>query len=85
MEKYTPFYDGRHRICAAGTPLAGVEPYQYVFGRRDLFFAVRWIGKCKTPALKKKNGYTGSGNTQPAPGSDSDFMTLPEGSEEVPF
>ena len=35
--------------------------------------------------LKKKNGYTGNGNTQPAPGSDSDFMTLPEGSEEVPF
>lgn len=42
-------------------------------------------GKCKIPNLKKKNGYTGNGNTQPAPGSDSDFMTLPEGSEEVPF
>lgn len=41
-------------------------------------------GKFKVPNLKKKNGYTGNG--QSGSGSDNTWMTLPAtGPEEVPF
>lgn len=49
LEKYTSFSYGRYGICAVRASLERVEPHQYVLGGRDMLFAVRWIGECKTP------------------------------------